>query len=117
MSTYSLTDETSIDVLIFWIQSADGSISFKEEETVKRVLANMNYDLSTYHKTLSNLGALSTENLNTIAEEAIDHIKTNFSDDGQKMVFNLLDAIASCDSKVKMNEQKKLDDIRSEFGF
>lgn len=117
MSTYPLTDETSIDVLIFWIQSADGSISFKEEETVKRVLDNMNYDLSTYHKTLSHLGALSTSNLYEAVKSAVDHIKQNFSDDGQKMVYNLLDAIASCDSKIKSNEQKKLDEIRSEFGF
>ena len=117
MSTFSLTDETSIDVLIFWIQSADGSISFKEESTVKRVLENMNYDLSTYHKTLSHLGAMSLENMQNAANDAIDHIKSNFSDDGQKMVFNLLDAIASCDSKIKNTEQSKLDHIKSEFGF
>ncbi len=117
MSTYSLTDETSIDVLIFWVQSADGSISFHEEETVKRVLANMNYDLSTYHNTLSHLGAMSLEHMEAVVKDAIDHIKTNFSDEGQKMVFNLLDAIASCDAKIKATEQKKLDHIKSEFGF
>jgi hypothetical protein len=33
------------------------------------------------------------------------------------MVFNLLDAIASCDSKIKSTEQEKLDHIKSEFGF
>ncbi|MGB0348095.1 MAG: hypothetical protein ACPGGA_11455 [Balneolaceae bacterium] len=117
MSTFSLTDETSIDVLIFWIQSADGSISFKEEETVKRVLDNMNYDLSTYHQTLSHLGAMSLDHMKDAVNDAVDHIKTSFSDDGQKMVFNLLDAIATCDAKIKPAEQEKLDHIKSEFGF
>ena len=117
MSTFSLTDETSIDVLIFWIQSADGSISFKEEETVKRIIANMNYDLGTYHQTLSYLGAMSVDHMNDAVKDAIDHIKSSFSDDGQKMVFNLLDAIATCDSRIKVTEQKKLDHIKSEFGF
>lgn len=117
MSTFSLTDETSIDVLIFWIQSADGSISFKEEATVKRVLDNMNYDLSTYHQTLSHLGAMSTDHINDAVDDAINHIKSSFSDDGQKMVFNLLDAIATCDARIKETEQNKLDHIKSEFGF
>ena len=117
MSNFSLTDETSIDVLIFWIQSADGSISFKEVETVKRVLDNMNYDLSTYHQTLSHLGAMSLENMKDAVNDSINYIKSNFSDEGQKMVFNLLDAIAGCDTKVKATEQNKLDTIKSDFGF
>jgi len=117
MSTYSLTDETSIDVLIFWIQSADGSVSFKEADTVKRVLDNMDYDLSTYHQTLSHLGAMSLEHIHDAVHDAISHVKSNYSDEGQKMVFNLLDAIACSDAKIKPDEKKKLDQIRSEFGF
>lgn len=50
MSTYALTDETSIDTLIFWIESSDGSISYKEQEAVKRILSNMKYDMETFQK-------------------------------------------------------------------
>ena len=45
MSPYALTDETSIDTLIFWIESSDGAISYAEKEAVKRVLNNMKYDM------------------------------------------------------------------------
>lgn len=116
MSTYTLTDETAIDVLIFWIQSADGSISFKEQEAVQRILANMNYDLSTYNQTLSHISAMSTEHLFQIAEEAMDYIKSNFSDRGQQLVYSLLDAIANSDGKINDEEEKKLAKIKSEFG-
>lgn len=116
MSTYSLTDETSIDVLIFWIESADGSISFTEQAAVKRVLENMKYDMSTYHQTMSHIGAMSSDHITTVVEEAITYIKSNFSDDGKQTVLNLLDAIASCDAKINADEQEKLDHIKSEFG-
>ncbi|MBO6794024.1 MAG: TerB family tellurite resistance protein [Balneolaceae bacterium] len=117
MSTYSLTDETSIDVLIFWVESADGSISFAEQTAVKRVLENMKYDLSTYHKTLSHLGSMSTSNLHTIVDEAISHIKSHFSDDGKNLVYSLLESIANCDSNISKAEQEKLSRIKSELGI
>lgn len=116
MSTYSLTDETSIDVLIFWIESADGSISYTEQSAVKRVLENMKYDMSTYHQTMSHIGAMSSENIKNVVNDAIDHIKSNFSDEGQQLVYNLLDTIANCDAKVGTREQEKLAHIKSEFG-
>lgn len=116
MSTYTLTDETSIDVLIFWITSADGSISYKEQKTVQRVLKNMKYSMETFHDTLSHLAAMSTEHLNEIIEEAITYTKTNFSDDGQRLVYSLLDAIAGCDNSISTEEQEKLNRLKSEFG-
>jgi uncharacterized tellurite resistance protein B-like protein len=117
MSTYSLTDETSIDVLIFWIESADGSISFAEQSAVKRALENMKYDLSTYLKTLSHLGSMSTSNLHTIVDEAIAYIRSNFTDEGKQLVYNLLDSIANCDSNISDAEQEKLDRIKSDLGL
>ena len=80
--SYSLTDETSIDTLIFWIESSDGSISYAEQKAVKRVLENMNYDMSTYHKTLSHIGAMSTENVSEMVEDAILGNTGNTSGDG-----------------------------------
>jgi uncharacterized tellurite resistance protein B-like protein len=116
MSSYALTDETAIDVLIFWIESTDGTISFTEQETVKRVLANMNYDMKTYHKTLSHIGAMSNEHVQEIIDEAIDYVKSNFSDDGQRNTYSLLDAIAHCEGRISDAQQEKLDNIKSEFG-
>ena len=116
MSTYTLTDETAIDVLIFWIESADGSISYTERDAVKRVLANMKYDMSTYNDTFSHISAMSTEHLHEIVDEAVDYIKSNFSDRGQQLVYSLLDAVAGSDGKISKSEEEKLSRIKSEFG-
>lgn len=116
MSTYALNDETSIDTLIFWIQSSDGSISYEEQETVKRILSNMKYDMSTYHKTLSQISAMGTDEVKDMANEAVDHINRSFSDDGKKLTYNLLEAIAASDGDISDAERTKLDAIKSELG-
>lgn len=116
MSTYALTDETSIDTLIFWIESSDGSISYQEQQAVKRILENMNYDMSTYHQTRNQIASMGTDDVKKMANEAVDHINRSFSDDGKKLAYNLLEAIAACDGKITSLEQEKLDAIKSEFG-
>lgn len=116
MSSYTLTDETAVDVLIFWIESTDGSISFSEQETVKRVLDNMKYDLSTYQSTLSHIGAMSTSHVAEIIQEAITYVRSNFTDEGKKLTFNLLDAIAHCDGKVSSGNTEKLTQLKKELG-
>lgn len=116
MSNYALTDETAIDVLIFWIESSDGSISYAEQDSVKRILGNMHYDMSTYHKTMSQIGAMSTAHVQEMIEEAIVYVRSNFSDDGKKLVFSLLDSIASSDNNVSSSEQEKLDRLKNELG-
>lgn len=117
MSTYALTDETSIDTLIFWIQSSDGSISYSEQEAVKRVLKNMKYDMSTYQKTLSQISAMGTDDVKKMANEAVDHINRSFSYDGKKLTYSLLEAIAASDGTISNAEKTKLDAIKSELGI
>lgn len=116
MSSYALTDETAIDVLIFWIESTDGSISFSEQDAVKRVLSNMQYTLSTYHKTMSQIGAMSTANMTEMIEEAIAYIRSNFSDDGQRLTYSLLDTIAHCEGRASSDLKKKLERLKKEWG-
>lgn len=116
MSKYALTDETSIDTLIFWIESSDGSISYSEQQAVKRILENMKYDMRTYQKTMSQIAAMGTDDVKQMANEAVDHINRSFSDDGKKLTYNLLEAIAACDGKITKSEQTKLDAIKSELG-
>lgn len=52
-----------------------------------------------------------------MAEEAVDHINRSFSDDGKKLTYNLLEAIATCDGKITASEKAKLDAIKSELGI
>lgn len=117
MSSYALTDETAIDVLIFWIESTDGSISYREQAAVKRVLENMNYNMATYHQTLSHIGAMSTQHVKDVVEEAILYVKSNFSDDGKKLVFSLLDTIATCENKKDNATEAKIKRLKDEFGL
>lgn len=116
MSSYALTDETAIDVLLFWIESTDGSISFAEQDAVKRVLSNMQYTLDTYNKTLSQIGAMSTENVKGLVEEAIVYVRSNFSDDGKKLTYSLLDTIANCEGKISTDQQAKFERLKKELG-
>lgn len=116
MSTYALTDETSIDTLIFWIESSDGSISYEEQEAVKRILSNMKYDMETFQKTMSQISAMGIDEVKQMANEAVDHINRSFSDDGKKLTYSLLEAIAACDGTISKAEQEKLDAIKSELG-
>ncbi|GAB5410626.1 MAG: hypothetical protein BalsKO_29910 [Balneolaceae bacterium] len=116
MSSYPLTDETAIDVLLFWIESTDGSISFAEQDAVKRVLSNMQYTLDTYQKTLSQIGGMSTDHVKELVEEAIVYIRSNFSDDGKKLTFSLLDTVANCEGKTSSAQEAKFERLRKEFG-
>ncbi len=116
MSSYALTDETAIDALIFWIESTDGSISFAEQDAVKRVLEDMNYTMKTYHRTMSQIGAMSTNNVEQLIEQAIVYIRSNFSDDGQRLTYSLLDTIAHCEGNPKKDLKEKLERLKKEWG-
>lgn len=117
MSTYPLTDETSIDVLIFWIESTDGNISFSEQDTVKRVLSNMDYTLETYHKTLNQIAAMSTANVEKLIDEALVYVRSNFSDSDKKLTYSLLETIAHCEGKISKAQQEKLILLKKEIGL
>jgi hypothetical protein len=116
MSSYVLTDETAIDVLIFWIESTDGSISFAEQDAVKRVISNMNYNMRTYQRTMSQIGAMSTSNVSQMIEEAIAYVRSNFSDDGKRLTYSLLDTIAHCEGGVSSGNGTKLNRLKNEWG-
>lgn len=116
MRTFPLTDETAINVLIFFVGGSDGSTSYEEQEAVKRALNNMEYSMKTYRETLSHLGALSTEDLHKVEDEAIRYANTNFSQKAKKLVFTLLEAIADSEGGISKEEQKKLDIIKSRIG-
>ena len=117
MSSYILTDEIAIDVLIFWVQSTDGSISFAEEDAVKRVLNNMDYDLTTYRKTLSQIAAMSTIHIEQMVEEAITYVRSNLSDDGKKLTFHLLDTIARCEGLISPEQEERVNRLKKELGL
>lgn len=116
MSSYALTDETAIDTLIFWIESTDGSISFSEQDAVKRVLSNMQYTMNTYHKTMSQISAMSTDHVKEMIEDAVAYVRSNFSDDGKRLTYSLLDTIAHCEGSASAKINDKLNRLKKEWG-
>lgn len=116
--SFELTDERATDVLIWWVAGADGSIDYREEKTVNKVLEDINYSLATYYEeTMMHLGSLSTENLNKLVDRAIEWGRDNFDEYRKKRTVALLHVIAECNGEIKDREQKKIDRIKKAFGL
>lgn len=113
---FELNDEKATDVLIWWVEGADGSIDYREEEAVKRVLNDMNYSLKTYYEeTLMHIGALSTENMKELVEKSIEWGKNNFDEHRKKITIALLEIIATSNGNITDNQQEKLEKIEEAF--
>lgn len=115
---FELTDEKATDVLIWWVEGADGSIDYREEKTVEKVLEDINYSLETfYEETMMYLGGLSTENLEKLVDRAIEWGSKNFDEYRKKRTVALLYAIAECNERVTDSESEKIDKIKEAFGI
>jgi len=58
--SFELNNEKATDVLIWWVEGADGSIDYREEKAVGDVLEDVSYSLETfYQETMIYLGGLS----------------------------------------------------------
>ncbi len=113
MPKIELTDERAIDIIIFWVESSDGSISYSELESVQRVLEDMNYSMENYHSTFSYINGLSTDNVKNCVNDAIDYIKENFSTDRKNLTVMLAQAIANADGKVHKTEAEKIEKLKA----
>jgi len=116
--SFELTDEKAIDVLIWWVEGADGSIDYSEEQTVKEALEDMDYSLETYYQeTLEYIGALGTDQLDELVERAVTWGSDNFDHHKKQVTLALLYVIAECNGEVTSAQQEKLDHIQNAFGI
>jgi len=116
--SFELTDEKAIDVLIWWVEGADGSIDYSEEQAVKEALADMDYSLETYYQeTLEYIGALGTDQLDDLVNRAVEWASNKFDHHKKQVTLALLSAIAECNGKVSSSQQGKLDKIQDAFGI
>lgn len=114
---FELNNEKATDVLIWWIEGSDGSIDYREEEAVKRVLSDVSYSLETfYEETMLHLSGMSTEDLKGLVEKSIEWGKNNFDDHRKQRTVALLYAIAEADEKIDPDQQEKIDRIKKAFG-
>lgn len=112
-----LNDEKATDVLIWWVEGADGSIDYQEEQAVKRALSDMNYSLETYYQeTLMHIGELSTEHMKDLVDKAIEWGAEHFDEHRKKLTMALLETIASANGDITSGQREKLDRIEEAFG-
>jgi len=116
--SFELSDEKAIDVLIWWVEGADGSIDYSEEQAVKEALEDMDYSLETYYQeTLEYIGALATEQLDQLVDEAIAWASEKFDHHKKQVTLALLYVIAECNGKISSAQQEKLDRIQNTFSI
>lgn len=114
---FKLNNEKATDVLIWWIEGSDGSIDYREEEAVKKVLKDVSYSLETfYQETLMHIGALGTEQLKELVEKAINWGSEHFDNHRKQRTIALLYVIAESDGKISKGQQEKIDRIKNAFG-
>lgn len=115
---FQLNDEKAIDVLIWWVEGSDGSIDYTEEQVVKDILKDMDYSLETFYQdTLQHIGALGTEDLGKLVDEAITWGSSHFDHHKKQVTFALLYVIAESNGAITAGQQQKLDRIQKEFGI
>lgn len=114
--TTTMNNETSTYILIIWIAGSDGSISFNEEKTIFRSLDILGYtDQDNYRKLESEIGAMSTKNLDALIGEAIEYAKKNYSNDKKRLLYLAIENIASSDGSINRHERQRLSILREQF--
>lgn len=114
--SFELNNEKAMDVMIWWIEGADGSIDYREDEEVKRVLNEMDYSMETfYQETLMHISGLGNENMQKLIDDAVAWGRDNYDKNRKKMALTLLGNIAACNGEVTSEQQEKLNLIKKEF--
>lgn len=113
---FELTNEKATNVLIWWIESADGSIDYREEETVKKILDGMDYSMEAYYQDAKlHISGLSIDKIEQLVEQSIQWGNEHFSEKQKKDTLALLKIIAESNERNE-EEQEKLDRIEQGFG-
>jgi len=113
--SFDLTDEKAIDILIWWIESSDGSIDYREEEAVEVLLDEMDYSMDSYYKVARlKISGLSTDKIGQLVDEAISWGAKHFSAKRKKNVLNLLEQIAESNG-ITPEEKGKLKQVEQAF--
>lgn len=114
MSTFELNDETAIDLLIFWVEGADGLINYEENKEINDILGDLDYSTENFQHTLNYLNGLPTKEIDALIEKAVIYAK-KYDNDKKRFIVALLQGIAEADGNLSKAEEKKLDELRNAF--
>ena len=114
MSNFELNDESAIDLLIFWVEGADGLINYEESKEINHILEDLNYSPKNFQHTLNYLNGLTTQHIDDVIEKAIVYSK-KYDDEKKRYILALLQSIAEVDGNISKPEREKLDQLRDAF--
>ncbi len=114
MSNFELNDESAIDLLIFWVEGADGLINYEENREINHILEDLNYSPENFQHTLNHLNGLTTKHIDELVEKAVIYTK-KYSEDKKRYIIALLQSIAEVDGNMSKPEREKLDQLRNAY--
>lgn len=114
MSNFELNDESAIDLLIFWVEGADGLINYDENREINHILEDLNYSPKNFQHTLNHLNGLTTKHIDELIEKAVIYSK-KYSEDKKRYIIALLQSIAEVDGEMSKPEREKLEQLRHAY--
>ncbi len=114
MSNFELNDESAIDLLIFWVEGADGLINYDENREINHILEDLNYSPENFQHTLNHLNGLTTKHIDELVDKAVIFTK-KYSEDKKRYIIALLQSIAEVDGEMSKPEREKLEQLRNAY--
>jgi len=116
MPDFKINDVHAIDLLIFWVTGIDGDVGFREIKDVGDVLEELRYDPTELgERTMKHVKSLSSHDTNQLIQEAKQFVADNFDDHRKNNVVNLLESMAKTDGDLIEREQKRLQELKTNF--
>ncbi len=116
--SYELNSEKATNVLIWWVESSDGNIDYREKEEVENILKEMNYDMETfYEETMVHISGLSAEKIELLIADSIRWGAEHYDKQRKKETVTLLKEVAQSDGNIDEDQENKLDRIKDEWGI
>ncbi|HKJ46700.1 MAG TPA: hypothetical protein VJ991_12795 [Balneolales bacterium] len=116
MSTFELNDESAIDLLIFWVEGADGLMGYEEDKEVNEILNEMSYSPQNYQHTINYLNGLTTKHIDDKIDEAIEWTK-KYEEQKRRYILALLQNLAEIDGPMSKEEREKIDELHVRYGL
>jgi len=114
MSTFELTDERAIDLLLFKIVGSNGDISYDETEEINNILEQFHYDPHNFQHTLNYLNGLTTEQIKEEVARGIDYIAGKPASD-KKSIITLLNHLARKNTAFHSSHKEILEEIKKKI--
>lgn len=113
---YELNNEKATMLLMWWLGSTDGSVDYKEDQTVNDMLDELEFEPYDYFtETKMYISGLGSERLNELVDRSIAWGGEHYSDKTKNLVLQLMNRIVESQREITEKDRDKLK--RVEEGF